>query len=289
MHILRALPLLVVLLPATAQAAWPDDVSLSALGTVQGEAVTDTAASRTAYETVVRELGTAIANKPLAPAETLGLSGLHVALTQSVSFLDAWTDSESNPAPWERVHPEEDPAHVMWTPGVAVRKGLPLSLEVGANLSYVAFSRQAVLGGYGRWGLVEGYRAYPDVSIQLGYSSYIGNDELDLGVMDGSMSIGYTLPFGRKVGINEGSFAPYGGVGLLWINARPQMSGEDQESLGVRAVSGFGGKDSYAEGFRPANLHLGFQLRSGDFQVLASTTVAPRSLTTANVGLGYVY
>ena len=289
MHTLRALPLLVVLLPATAQAAWPDDVSLSALGTVQGEAVTDTAASRVAYETVVSELGTAIANKPLAPAETLGLSGFQVALTQSVSFLDASTDSESSPAPWERLHADEDPSHVMWLPGVAVRKGLPLSLEVGANLSYVAFSRQAVLGGYGRWGLVEGYRAYPDVSIQLGYSSYIGNDELDLGVMDGSLSVGYTLPFGRKVGINEGSFAPYGGVGVLWINARPQLSTEDQQELGVRPVSGFGGKDSYTEGFRPANLHMGFQLRSGDFQVLASTTIAPRSLATMNVGLGYVY
>lgn len=289
MTILRGLSLLVLALPATAHAAWPDDVSLRALGTVQGAPTADVAASRAAYETVVRELGTAIANKPMAPAETLGLSGFSVALTQHVSFLDAVAEGENNPAPWERVHQGEDPSHVMWTPGVAVRKGLPLSLEVGANLSYVAFSRQAVLGGYGRWGLVEGYRQWPDVNIQLGYSSYIGNDELELGVMDGSMSIGYTLPFGRKVGINEGSFAPYGGVGVLWINAQPQLSAEDQQALGVRAVSGFGGKASYAEGFRPANLHLGFQLRSGDFQVLASTTIAPRSLTTANVGLGYVY
>ncbi len=289
MTTLRALPLLAALLPASAQAAWPDDVSLRALSTVNGSPLTDTGASRTAYETVVRELGTAIANKPLAPAETLGISGFQLAFTQSVAFLDAFTDSESNPAPWERVHPDADPSHVMWMPGVGVRKGLPLSLEVGANLSYIAFSRQAVVGGYGRWGLVEGYRKLPDLTLQLGYSGYIGNDELELGVMDGTMSVGYTVPFGRKVGINEGSFSPYGGVGMLWINARPQMSTEEQESLGVRAVSGFGNKDSFTDGFRPANLHLGFRLLSGDFQVLAGATLAPRSLSTANVGLGYVY
>lgn len=277
-----------VVFAAPAYAAWPDDVSLGALATANGEAASVNA-SREAYKTVVRELGTSIANKPVAPAHTLGLTGFDVMLTSGLGFVDAMANNDANPAPWERVHPDQDPSHVMWTPGLAVRKGLPLSLEVGANLQYIAFSRQAVLGGYGRWGLVEGYRQYPDVTIQVGYSSYIGNDELELGVMDGSLSIGYDLPFGRKAGFNDASFSPYGGVGVLWINAAPQLSSDEQAALGVGPVSGFGGKPGFQEGFRPATVHFGFQLRSGDVKLMASTSIAPRSITTLNAGFGYVY
>ena len=102
MRIVAPLTLLAALTPTAAQAAWPDDVSLSALATTNGQPVTNPAASRQAYETVVRELGTAIANKPMAPANTLGLSGFDVALVNSISFLDSWTDNPSNPAPGAR-------------------------------------------------------------------------------------------------------------------------------------------------------------------------------------------
>ena len=93
MTILRGLSLLALALPATAHAAWPDDVSLSALGTVQGQPVADTAASRAAYETVVRELGTAIANQPMAPAETLGLSGFTEPATVMPVQIYIWSSS----------------------------------------------------------------------------------------------------------------------------------------------------------------------------------------------------
>lgn len=277
-----------VVLAAPAHAAWPDDVSLSALATANGEPASANAAGN-AYKVVVRELGTAIANKPVAPAHTLGLSGFDVMLTSGLSFLDAVANNDANPAPWERAHAEQDPSHVLWTPGLAVRKGLPLSLEVGANLSYVAFSRQAVLGGYGRWALVEGYRQYPDLTVQVGYTSYLGNDELDLGVMDASMSIGYDIPFGRNAVFNDASFAPYIGGGVLWINAVPQLSDADQAELGVESLSGFGGKPGFQEGYRPATVHGGFQIRSGDVKIMATATYAPNSLTSVNAGFGYVY
>ncbi len=271
-----------------ARAAWPDDVSLSALGTVDGVSVTDVRGSRAAYETVVRQLAVSVANPPLGPAETSGLHGFDISLTNSVSFLDAYSERDSNPAPWERVHADGDPSHALWLPGINVRKGLPLSLELGGRFSYVGF-RQAVVGGYARWGLVEGYREWPDIVVQLGYSGYIGNDELELGVMDFSSSIGYTVPFGRRAGLNEASFSPYVGGGLNVINARPLLSVDDQQSLGVRAVSGFRSKDSYTEGYTPASVHLGYRLQSGPFQLQMAGAWAPNALPMLHTALGWVY
>ena len=284
-----ALLVAAALSPRTAQAAWPDDVSLRALGTVEGVTAGDARASRDAYEVVVRQLGVAVANPSMGAAETSGLHGFDLQLVNSVAFLDASSDNASNPAPWERVHADGEPSGAMWLPGVGVRKGLPLGLELGARFSYVGFSRQAVVGGYGRWGLVEGYREWPDIVVQLGYSGYVGNDELELGVMDFSGSVGYTVPFGRKAGLNEASFSPYVGGALYVINARPTLSGEEQESLGVRAVSGFRGKDSYTDGYLPAAVHLGYRIQSGPFQIQMSGAWAPNALPMLNTAIGYAY
>jgi len=268
-----------------AKAAWPDDVSLRSLGDAPG----GVQAARDAYGTVVRQLGVAIANPSMGAAETVGLSGFDVQLVTSVAFLDARSDKASDPAPWARVHTEGEASRTMWLPGVNVRKGLPLGLEVGGRFSYVGFSRQTVVGGYGRWGLVEGYREWPDIVVQLGYSAYIGNDELDVGVMDASGSIGYSVPFGRKVGLNEGTFSPFVGGGLYKVQGTPRLSAADQQSLGVRAVSGFQGSDSYADGYAPAAAHVGYRLQSGPFQVQMSGAWAPNALPMLNTAVGYVY
>ena len=194
-----------------------------------------------------------------------------------------------DPSPWARVHEDGEPSATLWIPGLSARKGLPLSLEAGVNVGYLAFSRQTVVGGYGRWAPLEGYRNLPDVVMQLGYSSYLGNDELSLNVRDASLSIGYSIPIGQMDRIHSGTVSPYGGIGFLRINATPQMSEDDQESLGIRAVSGSQKSPSYIEGFAPLTFHGGLRILSGDFQVLLNLTVAPSSMVTLNSGLGFVF
>ncbi len=275
-----------------ALAGWPDDVRLSQLSTYEGENFTNVAANRRAYEQVVRELAAVVANKASSPASTSGVAGFDVALTSTVGFIDANGDNRSDAAPWERTHAEADPTHVAWVPGISVRKGLPMSLEVGTNLGYVAFSRQTTFGAYGRWGLVEGYRQFPDFTVQVGYAGYLGNEELELGVMDTSFSLGYDLPFGQGRKYKTSSFSPWVSAGFLRINAAPLMGGEQQQALGVRPVSAFRGKDSYVEGFAPATISAGARLRSGDVQMLLSQTVVTtrdRATATLHVGIGYIY
>ena len=127
--------LLTSLFASTAQAAFPDDVVLSEMHTWRGDSIDNPQAVGQAYDIVVRQLGAGIMTAPVAPSETLGLNGFDVAFTNTWAFLSARADSVNTPAPWERVHTDEDPTHVMWRPGLTIRKGLPLSLEVGGSWS----------------------------------------------------------------------------------------------------------------------------------------------------------
>ena len=274
-----------------AAASWPNDVRLSQLGSYDGAAVTDTGTTRAAYQQVVRELGASIANRP-SIARTSGLHGFDLSLNTSVSWIDDGDEGDLKPAPWARVHQDGDPAGTVFTPSLTLRKGLPLGLEGGATLGYVGGSNQTTFGAFGRWGIVEGYKQYPDFTVQVGYTGLVGNEELDLGVVDTSFTIGYTLPFGRSAGMNSAKFSPYLGAGWLKIKAAPRMSEADREALGLRDVSGFKSSDAFTDGLSPATIHVGARLQSGDVQVQAATlitTTKDRVTPGVNVGIGYVY
>ena len=256
MQKLLPLPLTVLALGVgTAQAAWPDDISISQLGMWKGGSYDQADVIQSAYARVVQQTGMAIANTPLGAAETLGINGFDIAMTSSVSFLEANANS-----PWQRVHQDADPSRAMWIPGVTVRKGLPMSLEAGAQLGYIAFSRQTRFGGWGRVGLVEGYKKLPDVTLQVGYAGYVGNPELALGVMDTSLVVGKTWAFGRTL-----------------------------EDYGIGEVSGFSSSDAFTEGYTPAAFHLGTRFLSGDFQFLLGSTISPNAGISLSAGLGYTY
>jgi hypothetical protein len=285
MHKLLPFPLTALALGVNvANATWPDDIMLSQLGTWQGESYDQTDIIQDAYARVVQQTGMAIANTPLGAAETLGMNGFDVALTSSVSFLEANAGSA-----WQRVHSESDPSRAMWIPSLTVRKGLPLSFEAGAQLGYVAFSRQTRFGGWGRVGLLEGYKKLPDVTLQVGYAGYVGNPELALGTMDTSLVIGKTWAFGLLDGINTASASPYIGVGQYRIRATPRIDEGLLEDFGIAAVSGFSGSEDFAEGYSPIAIHLGTRFLSGDFQVLLGSSIAPSVGASVSAGLGYVY
>ena len=276
-------------LVSPAFAEYPDDVSLSSMAEWRGTAVDNSPAVGSAYDVVIRQLGAGIMNAPLAPAETLGLNGFDLSVGSTIAFLSARGENINQPAPSERVHQHENPTHVLWRPGVTVRKGLPLSMEVGANWSWVGFSRQTALGGFGRWSAFEGWNKAPDLTLQMGYTGYVGNDELELGALDGRLTIGHTFPIGYLIGINHADVVPFAGVGFLKINAAPRLSLEDQGALGISAVSGMKGKDSYAEGFSLFTSHLGVRIRSGDFHITTSGAIVAKALPTVNMSVGLTY
>lgn len=279
------------LLPSAALAGDMDDITLSQLGTWEGQSVSDTAVTGAAYEEIVKTLGVAVANKALLPAETLGLSGFEVGITNNATFLHAY--DEDDPTAWQRVSTDGDPTRVLWVPTLGVRKGLPLSLEVGGNVGYVAFSRQTVVGGYGRWALIEGYRSFaPDLVVQAGYTRYVGNEELQLGVTDISATLGYTLGVSQLAGINHGTFSPFLGVAMNRIKASPRLSDFDQSALGISDIpcaKDDAGVEVCEEGWSPVALSLGFQVQSNDVFARLGGGWSPGLLPTASFALGVAY
>ena len=125
--------------------------------------------------------------------------------------------------------------------------------------------------------------------MQLGYTGYLGNDELELGALDGSMSVGYTFPVGYLIGINQADLSPFVGIGFMQINAVPRLSEEEQAQVGIGSVSGMSGKDHYKPGFSLFTSHLGLRVRSGDFHITTSAGIVARALPTINMAIGLTY
>ena len=284
-----------LLLMTTALAAWPDDVSLSSLAYLGDTPVHDPAEAGNydVYKQVVQELGVAVANKPIYPAETLGINGFEVGLNSTLAFTSGEKDTLDDISTWDRVHVNGEAQRNAWIPGISVRKGLPMSLEVGANYSWLSYSRQSVLGGFARVAPLEGYRQAPDIALQVGYAGYIGNDELELGVLDWSGTISYTMPFGTLVGIHHATFAPYLGAGQLIIHAEPRMSSDQQQALGVRPVSGFKGSEVWdateGDDFRPKQVHTGIRIVNRGVHIRLGAVWAPQVIPALHGGLGFSF
>lgn len=295
---MRCVPVVLVLLTAAAPAwgAYPERVSILAMDEFAGantEVATGDDYVTAGFAQVALELGTTIANKPAGPARTLGVSGFHVGLSNTLGFIHTGSIDTINPSGWDLVDPDEDPLPILFVPQLQVRKGLPASLEVGANVGWIGMSETATLGAYGRWGIVEGYRFLPDLSIQLGYAGYVGNDELELGVLDFSTNLGYTLPFGPIAGINVSKFSPFVSLGFQRIHAAPRT---DLSATGLDGriveLTGFDDPAQTAKfnpAYAPFALAGGFEIQSGDFTLDLSGGFAVGGVASINTGFGFTY
>ena len=286
---------------AYATTEYPEDVSLVAMddyGGVSTVALSSNDYVVAGYQQLVQELGVAIANKPMAPAETLGVYGFQVGVQNTFAFIRTGSVDSVNPAGWDLADPDEAPPGYLFIPQIAVRKGLPMSFELGGNFGWIGMTRTGTFGVYGRWAPLEGYRQIPDLCFQIGYAGYVGNDELEVGVMDMSATLGYSLPFGVTQGIHQAVFSPYVNIGLNRIHAAPRADLSDTQLGGrLTEVTGFKAKASTVEGeevffdkaYVPLTLTGGFRITNGDFAATFSGGYSPGLIATANFGFGFVY
>lgn len=286
-----------MLIAVAAAWAFPEDPSITAMDDFAGastyiaENATETDYVVTGYHTMVKELGVTLANKPMAPGDSLGMNGFQVSIANTFAFIRTGSVDGINPTGWDLSAEDDDPPPFLFVPTLQLRKGLPLSLEIGANAGWVGLTNSGVLGVYGRWSLLEGHRRIPEVAVQLGYAGYVGNDELELGVLDMSATVGYSLPFGVTEGINQAVFSPYVSVGVNQIHAAPRadlsrtdLEGRIREVTYVQADA-----EHFVDGFAPLQIGGGFRIVNGDFAATLAATYSPDLIATVNVGFGFVY
>ncbi len=277
--------MLVLCLSAPALAAWPEDVSLSSMTEHEGVLVADADALGASYRQLVRELGTLVAGAAAVPASTPGTRKVEVALTVEHALTEARLQPLS-PSPWRRAHELEDNAPWLASPTLRLRKGLPLSTEVGGHVSWIAGSRTGRVGGWGKLAVVEGLPKAPELAVHAGYTGYVGNDELDLGVLTYGATLGRSWPVGRRAGARTGELSLWGDVSGLRITARPRL--DDATEAAIGAVRLGREREGVATERPPTLLRVGagLQIRSGTAFVSLAASWAPDALPALSTGMG---
>ena len=282
-------PLAVLLLPPTASAAAPQDLVLTSMTEHDGLAVLDRELLGQSYRQLVMELGTLVANKPVTPAETLGIHGFDVDLGTQFVLIEA-RDREGQPSPWARANPEEDNAPYLTVPTFSVRKGLPLSSEIGGHIGWIGGSNAGLFGGWARVAVLEGYKPVPDVSLKIGYSGYVGNDELDLGTLDLGVTLGTTWGVGQLPGVNTGQISPWLNFTTLRVSANATIDDEVANAIGaLRYTPNPDDSEDTAPPIALPRFGAGFQFVSGSAHIRVALSWAPATIPTISSGLGFTF
>jgi opacity protein-like surface antigen len=160
-------------------------------------------------EDMVKEAGTVIAYRGIAPAEPQGLTGFDIGVEASFFKVDT--------ALWDQVLDSNDTPGYLPVPKLHVRKGLPFGIDLGASYAMVPSSNIKVVAGEIQYAILDGSVALPALSVRGHYSTLLGVDDLDLNTYgaDAVVSKGFLM------------FTPYAGVGVLRSNGK--YTGDIQE------------------------------------------------------------
>ncbi len=207
--------------------AWagPHDLQLSRFLDFEEDEVADddrvwgsAAGNDQLFDDFVRQFGQVMAPRPGAPAETLGQAGFGVKISTSLSDIPAGEEQ------WTTAAEGRNPAAMLFTSQLQVRKGLPFSFEVGGNLTHLGASQIFAMGADLRWALHEGYAYFPDIAARGSVNTVVGAPELNM--VNASWDISMSKSFGVAGVMN---LTPYLGYQQLYtiastrvLNAYPQ-------------------------------------------------------------------
>ncbi len=264
------------------------NLSPSSMGDWNGKTYSQSSSIQQGYDIVVRQLGLAIANKPQT-VTSMGIHGFEMSLENSVSFIDAARYSDGSPSPWNLAFSDESAPENLWIPTIHITKGLPMSFEIGARTGMIQGDTGSLFGTYARYSPVEGYRRAPDVSLQVGYTGYIGNSELGVGTMDASLSIGKAIPFGPLTGVNSSIIRPFLASGLYWLRADPRLKTDDAETLGLAPISAFKKSADYVDGYRMLSIDGGFEIESNEILFSMAASYSPGNMLSVQHRFGFSF
>lgn len=280
----------VLLLSAPAWASWPEDVDLYSMTEQEGVPQVDTEILGESYRQLVMELGTMVSNKPVTPADTLGSDGFDVDVSTQFVLTEA-RDRLGEPSPWMRAHADEASAPYHLIPTVGVRKGLPMSTEIGGSMGWIGGSSTGVVGGFARVAILEGAQPLPDVSLKIGYSGYVGNDQLDCGALDLSATIGTTRPVGRLPGVNSGQISPWFTFTTLRVSANATIDEDVEDRIGAirYAKKTEEGEENQAAAIPLPMFGGGVQFVSGGAHLRLAVSWAPATVPVVVSGFGFTF
>lgn len=148
------------------------------------------------FNDIVKEAGTVIAYRGVAPAEPGGLTGFDIGVEASFFKIDSTL--------WDEVIAGDAPTYLP-VPRVHLRKGLPFGIDLGASYAMVPSSNIKLIGGELQYAIMDGSTVLPALAVRGHYSTLLGVDDFDLET------------YGADAVVSKGFLflTPYVGAGVL--------------------------------------------------------------------------
>lgn len=239
-----------------------------------------------AWRAFSTELGFALAPRLASPAETLGHAGFHVGAMWSGTLVSDdepyWTITERGRS--------GNPARALQTLQLEIRKGLPLSFEIGLNFSWLADSEIFSPGIEVRWAIHEGYRYLPDFAIRGSANHMVGVRDMLL------TTVGLDLVVSKSFSVlGTASLTPYLSWAFLLIAAdsrvidpTPEIDSDEENNFVLEEISATSKvHHRLTMGLRTLYSRLNVSVQ-GELQMFGeSKTVGPVVTITAKLGLDF--
>ena len=224
------------------------------------------------FRLLTKEYAVALSPTLLAPAETMGINGFQF----NVNF--ATTTINASRGYWQAGIEDENPPNSLVVSRIGIRKGLPGSIELGMNTSYLFFSELWMFGVMAKWAPHEGVDAVPvDFALRGTFNRLIGSSELVMSTA--GLDVVLSKSFGVAGVVNV---SPYVAYSPLWVFSRSNVI---DSSPGERDINGEGDFVFTNQQQRVDRLTLGLRFITGAFNFTPEVTIASGQQTYA-VNLG---
>lgn len=239
------------------------------------------------WRSLVTQLGYVFSPKLMSPAETLGHAGFSVGAIWSGTFVSG---KKSFWQITDRGQRTGRGASLLQTLQLDVRKGLPFSFEIGANVMWLVDSQLLAPGLELRWALQEGYRYIPDLAVRGSVNQMVGNRDMRL------TTAGVDIVISKSFGVlGVLNLAPYASWSFLFIAANsrvidptPTTENDPDKNFIFRSVRpGASLNHKLTFGLRTLYAMLNFSVQ-GELQAFSEgRTFGPVGAITTKLGLDF--
>ncbi len=255
---------------------------------ILGDSVSGFEPNNPRFRDFTTQLAFVMSPRMASPAETLGHSGFHISAMWSGSFVSA---DEPYWLVTERGRRTGNTPDLLQTLQLDIRKGLPLSFEVGVNVMWLADSELFAPGLEVRWALQEGYAYIPDVSVRGAVNHLVGNRDLSLTTVGAELMVSKSFGVGGMVNL-----APYAGWSVIFIDASSAVIDptptDTDDSLNNLVFDDINARDNInhriTTGLRILYHVVNISVQ-GEFQVLSDYETGGRGVISITTKLGLDY
>lgn len=175
-------------------------------------------AAQAEFRLLSEDLGAALSYHAQIPSEPLGLAGFDIGVGVTATRFE-------HSGIWQKVT-SDDAEATLYVPTLRLHKGLPAGFDIGLTYASIPGSNIRYTGGELRYAILEGSATSPAIAVRGSLTKLSGVDQLGFETqgLDISISKGFAL------------LTPYAGVGRVWVESTPHVSGLQKEKFSLTKV-----------------------------------------------------